>query len=241
MSTLSTDELEEWLERSHRKWDLALDIAESNDQPPASELARRAREIAVYNLLLGNTDEAAEWFAEAVDWFRERWDQLRGEINEPQMAMWALFTAVLSQDDDLIEQTAVDVVEEGIEHRSPEYYVHLDDCLANLVRGNDEAAVEAADALISLEPEAPEEVGSYPGLGGACHAIVDGDAAGLDTALASTLDRHEELEKKRAESVDHILVCIPATVFLLVARNRGFVIEDSEAFQSENVPSTIFE
>lgn len=241
MNTLPNDEIEEWLERSHSKRDLALEIAESNEQPPAFELARRSREIAVYNLLLEDIEKTIEWFTDATEWFDERWDQLRGEVNEPQMAMWALFTAICSRRADLLDEIAKKVASEGIEYQSPQYYVHLDDCLANLVLGNDDAAVEAANALTAMEPDAPERVGSYPGLGDACRAIVDGNTAALDVAFQRMLDRQEELAGQRAKSLDHILICFPATAFALLARERGIAVEELNAFESEYVPKALFE
>lgn len=136
---------------------------------------------------------------------------------------------------------ATKVTSKGIDHQSPEYYVHLDDCLANLVLGNDDAAVEAADALTAMEPDTPERVGSYPGLGDACRAIVDGDANALDAALQRMLTRQDELADQRAESLDHILMCFPATVFLLLARDRSLAVKELGAFGSEYVPKALFE
>lgn len=241
MTVLSEKEIESKRERSREKHELAVEIAESNEKPPAGELADRTRELGVFTLLLEDADEALGWFAEATDWYLERWHQLHGEINEPQMVMWALFTAILSRDDDLVKQTAEEVRKKGIEHQEPEYYVHLDEGLVNLVLGNDEQAAEAADVLLNLEPDAPKRVGSYPGLGGACHAIVDDDVTGLNKALSSTLNHHEELKEQRPEGLDHIVICFPATVFLLLARDRGLPIENTDVFQSEYVPAAIFE
>lgn len=241
MSELTHQELKTQLERSHEKHELAVEIAEDNETPPAGALASRKRRVGVFTLILGNRSEAIEWFTESAEWYCERWEQLRGEVNEPQMAMWALFTSILAKDTGLTMQIAKDVITEGIEHQDPEYYVHLDNCLANLVVENDEAAGETAEKLVELCPEVPKEVGSYPGLGMACRAIIDEDVADLDVALEDVLDHHNKLEEQRAEGLDHIVVCIPATVLLLIARDRGLPIEETEALQSEHVPVVLFE
>ncbi|MFC4550508.1 MULTISPECIES: Imm49 family immunity protein [Halorussus] len=136
---------------------------------------------------------------------------------------------------------ATKVASEGIERQSPEYYVHLDNCLANLILGRDDEAVEAADALTAMEPDAPKRVGSYPGLGDACRAIVDRDTNALDAALGQMLSRQDELAEQRVESLDHVLVCFPTIVFLLLARDRGIPVEELDAFESEYVPKTLFE
>lgn len=87
MSEISDKEVQKQLERSHRKRNLALEIAEDNEEPPAFALGRRSREIAVYTLLSDKTGKAIEWFADASEWFEEDWNQGRGEVNEPQIAM----------------------------------------------------------------------------------------------------------------------------------------------------------
>jgi len=241
MTELTDDEIKNQLERSQRKRKLALEVAEDNDSPPTSALSRRCRETGIYTLLLGDLDEALNWFGKAADWFEKDWEKTHGKVNEPQVAMWALFTGVLSQKEKLIIEIATKIIKKGIKYQDPKYYVYLDKCLINLLLENDEAALEMAEMLTELGPELPKEVGSYPGFGAACRAILNRDVSEFNVALRDMLNHHDELEEQRAEGLDHIVVCIPATVLLLIARDRGLPIEETEALQSEHVPAELFE
>lgn len=243
MSKIPDDELEEEIAWNKDLLDSALSGFEDTpeEERPYFRLARSARPLGVYHLLLGERDESVAWFAKSAKWFNGRWQQVRGGTNEPQMAMWMLLTAVLSRDADLADQMAERIVEDGIEHSEPAYFTQFDACLANLIVGNDEAAIDAADSLAEMEPEAPEEVQYYPGLGDACRAIVDGDVAAFDAALDRILVRHEELVPTLGETADDAVICIPATVYLLVADDRGLSVTETDAFDSKYVPQLLFE
>lgn len=243
MSEINSGELNSKIERQRDKINSTLERWDSipEEQKPYFRLARSARSIGVYFILLGNQRVSNKWFTKATAWFRDNREKVRNEHNEPQIAMWSLVMAVLSTKDGLAKEVAVEIVEEGIKHTSPTYFTYFADGLAHLILGNDDAVNEIGDSLTALEPDAPENLDFYPGLGDACKAIIAKDPNALDSALERVLSWHmNEMVPKLGELADDALVCFPATVFLLLAENRGFEPEKLDVFDSEYIPETLF-
>lgn len=244
MSHISESEILEEVEWNEELLNSTLEDLEGTpkEEKPYFRLARLARPLGVYNLLLERQNEAVQWFTKSAEWFCGRRDQLRGEINEPQIAMWSVVTAILSTNDELAEEIATQLVEEKIEHRSPEYFTHFAEGLANLLLGNDERVTRSADQLTALEPASPEQLDFYSGLGDVFRAVIADDPEKLDDSLEHVLDWHtRKMVPKLGEIADDALVCFPATALLLLARKRGFAVEHLDAFESEYVPKALFE
>jgi len=244
MSEINSDELNSKIERHRDKINSTLERWDSipEEQKPYFRLARSARSIGVYFILLENQKKSNKWFTKATAWFRDNREKVRGEHNEPQIAMWSLVVAVLSAKDELAQEVAVEIVKEGIKHTSPTYFTYFAEGLAHLILGNDDAVNELGDSLTALEPDAPENLDFYPGLGDAHKAIVAEELDALDTALERVLSWHtNEMVPTLGELSDDALVCFPATVFLLLAKNRGFEVRKLDAFNSKYIPQALFD
>lgn len=206
------------------------------ERKPYMRLGLNARAIGVYSVSLGELSVAREWFAKASDWYRGEREKVRGELDEPQMLLWTLLTAVLSGDDGAMATAAGSAAD--VANPDPEYFTHFDRCLAGLIDGDDETVLAAAADLEASEAAA-SELDYYTGLGAACEAIVRENSARLDEALAEVLRRHEERVPKLGATMDDALVCIEATALCILAKKRGLPVESLDAVGSEYVPSTI--
>lgn len=243
MSEINSGELNSKIERQKDKINSTLERWDSipEEQKPYFRLARSARSIGVYFILLGNQKESDKWFTKATAWFRDNREKVRNEHNEPQIAMWSLVMAVLSTKDGLAKEVAVEIVEEGIKHTSPTYFTYFAEGLAHLILGNDDAVNEIGDSLTTLEPDAPENLDFYPGLGDAHKSIVAEDLDALETALERVLSWHSnEMVPMLGELSDDALVCFPAIVFLLLAHKRGLEIRKLDVLDSEYIPEALF-
>lgn len=131
----------------------------------------------------------------------------------------------------------------GRRNQTHQAYVfhHFAEGLAHLILGNDDAVNEIGDSLTALEPDTPENLDFYPGLGDAHKSIVAEDLDALETALERVLSWHtNEMVPMLGELSDDALVCFPAIVFLLLAHKRGLEIKKLDVLDSEYIPEALF-
>lgn len=236
MTDMTETELREKREGCEETIESSLEIWDQipPERKPYVRLGLNARGIAVYSLLLGEPKAAREGFVKASEWYRKEREKCKGELDEPQMLLWTLLTAVLSGD----EETAKTAAENAsvVENRDPEYFYHFDRCLAGLIDGDDEQVLESAEELSEREDGAAETLDYYDGLATACAASATDDFERLEQGLAEILDRHEDLAPSFGKTMDDGLVCYPATALTALARRRGIPVEDLGALGSEYVP-----
>lgn len=239
--TLTTDELRSKAARSEEKFDILTEdwetVPEKRRRKLYGGVGQEARSVGLYTILTGDVTTGRQWLRRSSEWYLNARRARRGSVNEPQMLLWTLLTAVLSGDDGAMTTATESAAD--VENTDPEYFTHFDRCLAGLIGGDDEAVLAAAAELEANERSAAGELDYYTGLGAACEAIVRGDVARLDRALSEVLRRHEELVPKLGATMDDALVCVEATALSLLAKERGLPVESLDAVESEYVPPVL--
>lgn len=183
-----------------------------------------ARHIAIYNLLLGNKEEAIKWFEKAAEYYSK--SRVKGRDGEVQIVMWSLLTSLLSKNKDLMDKSAKII--DDLDHRTPSYFYHFVSCLANLIIGNEDIALKNAEKLEELEPTNYSKLKYYRGLGKTCRGIIKKDSNLVKSGLTDILRRHKSLVPSLGKTMDDALVCIPATGLLLLAKIRGTTVNPRE-------------
>ena len=183
-----------------------------------------SRGIAIYTLLLGNKEESLKWFEQAAKYYTK--SRTKGRDGEVQMLMWTILTSTLSRNKDLMKRSAQ--IFDDLEYKTPSYFYHFVSCLSNLILGNEESALVAAERLGELEPTNYSKLKYYKGLGNTCKGIVKKDSSLLTFGLTNILKRHKTLIPHLGETMDDALVCIPATALLILAKNKGIEIKPAD-------------
>lgn len=221
---ISGDELKRKIERNLKSIEMYKSIWNQivPEKIPSTYfgMGLEARGIAIYSLLLGNKEDAREWFEKAAEYYSK--SRVKGKDGEVQMLMWSLLTSILSKNKDLMDKSAKII--DDLDYRTPSYFYHFVSCLSNLILGNKDSVLIDAEKLEELEPANYSKLKYYKGLGKTCKGIAMNDTGLIKQGLADILQRHKTLVPSLGKTMDDALICIPATALLLLSKNKGIEI-----------------
>lgn len=240
---ITVDELEKKIERNIRRldrdkamWDQIIP-----EQIPSTYfgMGLESRGIAIYNLLLGNKNEALSWFEQAAKYYAK--SRIKGRDGEVQMLMWTILTSILSGNRDLMKEHAQ--IFDDLEYKTPSYFYYFVSCLSNSILGNEESVLTATEKLDKLEPTNYSKLKYYKGLGKTCKGIAMKDSSLVTSGLIDILKRHKSLIPSLGKTMDDALVCIPATSLIILAKNQGIGIKPDSVNEKyrDYIPWVLFD
>ncbi len=227
-----------------------------NEIPPEglsgvySDLAGDSETIGIYNIILGNKQEALNWFKQATDYHKkekENADKAKPEINYELSYKEFIYSAILTQDEKIIKDTAQHMcdMEDAILNKIIKgktktklamlLYRH-GFILANLIVGNYSKTKEHLDAFERHHKTLiPEE---YP-ITDAVKGILEKNPKLTKDGINKILKRHIGLTRGSLPQ-EQKLVCIPIVCMLTLAKLKGMNIKDIY-IESKYIPKILFE
>lgn len=192
-----------------------------------------SRGIAIYSLLLGNKEESLKWFEKAAEYLEEQikhqrsltgsWEGESGSCTD------FLHMAILYGDDKLIVKAVKKALEinENFPRKFPDaaqnyYYLQA---LSNIRSGNKE---KTKDFIGKIDTKAHKGYEDYfNGLKECLEGLVEEDKELFLNGIYQLLQFHKRKYGKKPVT-DNEFICITATVFLLLAKDRELEIKPYE-------------
>ena len=167
--------------------------------------------------------------------------RVKGADSEVQGVMWPLLMAVLSGDEDLINKANAAV--DDLVHTTPVYFHRFVMCLSRLTQKRYNEALVEAEELDRLEPTNYSPLKYYRGLGKMSLGIIQENPKILLEGLTNIMKRHMSLIRYQGKNYDASLICIPATVLLLLAKKRGLDVKKQDLTEKFRpyIPWILFE
>lgn len=236
-----------------RKLEL-IESGEGDQRRVYSSLSKRERSIGIYYLVLGDEDEARQWFASstshniaAIVEYRESAHEHEYQTweNEPLKFQDAFYTALLSQDRTVIDRVATEAA--NIPAIYPDAYSETRPwsdfvrTLSAFLRDDptfEEHLEDLAEYATVFESSATAAMArQYEGLAGALEGLTADDpeqvAAGITAVLAS-----QETERDSTSTKPRELVCLPAAAIYVLALMHGLDLDVDSPFIPDELDDT---
>lgn len=214
------------------------------------DLADNSEEIGIFNILLGNKQEALDWFKKANDYYKkeiENMDKAEPGINYALAYRNLIYSAILTQDEKIIKDTAQymcnvenEIFNRIMKQRAKKYPMliyHQGFILANLIVGNDDKVKYHLSAF-KRNYKRPLKDGYL--ITDAVGGILEKNPKLTKEGIEKILKRHNRLIKRPVLSEEEKLVCIPAIRMLILAKFKGMNINDVY-IESKYIPKFLFE
>ena len=193
-----------------------------------------SRGIAIYTLVLGNKEEALNWFEQAVEYYLntiEKDIELKGlyRVNESSNYLNAFYMSVFSDNTDLIVKVAKRIL--GMPTNFPKefpnvainFYYAMS--LGSLILDKSSHVSDFLRELVEVNKTKKSDF--FEGASEFIKGMHTGNAHAVKEGINKVLEVHEKRITK-GPLTDDELVCISGSVFLLMAKNKGIEIKPAD-------------
>lgn len=208
-----------------------------------SSLGGDYRDLGLYSALLDEEATAREQFATAVDYYlsgirraRERKDEIKrgNRESEPSRLLTALYTALLSNDNDRLTEAARETLamdaEYVTEFPDTAYKYYAAKAVAAVILDVDEAESHLRALQDGLDDLRPELRQFFGGIAGVVDGILANDAKTVADGVQRLLANHSSSVQGEPTNPNDA-VSLPATAMVALARKHGVDVPiESEYF-----------
>jgi immunity protein 49 of polymorphic toxin system len=180
--------------------------------------------VAAGHLMLGQIDQARDWFAISGQFFFEASRPSDTVISEKR----ALECALFSGDREFRLRVARKIMPRETRLKPMEHSYTM--FLKHLILNQRSEAAAFAHETVWLSPATMQARGGYGTLQDACRALADGDSGKFRTALEALLQEHGRRALQSDNRLPEEMICFPATALLILAREQGLNVDVTSPF-----------
>lgn len=244
---VTNEQLEKWIKEEKEEIDEVKgywnEIIPEEIPGTYFDFAMKSRAIAIYNLCLGNKQNALKWFKESVRYCKKM-IEYKNKNNKFDITSYRdlIFSVILTQDKGTIKKEADEMcnveekIKKDVKYKDDLFLYYYIFVLANLIT---EHSDKTRELLSRLDKYKKLPYQSYP-INDAVKGILQKDTELVKKGINNMLKRHAGLVRAQSITTPERLVCIPVVCMLILAKLKGMNIKDIY-IESKYIPKILFE